>query len=228
MYELVNCHISECYFHSFDLMSDHMITSLPADVQESPRVGNRWSAVSLNGISYSDAGEYWCRAQNMAGISEAIVSLNVVGVMAEYADSKNSDQQKTAAKSNNTKRKPNRKSKAIPSLLPRNMTEPLSPPKRVMKIPKASRDKMKRDRTAVQNLPQIASENPLHRRQKPHVSMSVHTWHKLRKYIFRNFLFFIWMTITLCNFLNWEVVVVCFFTPPDGSSELKTPQDKNS
>ncbi len=40
----------------------------------------------------------------MAGISEAIVSLNVVGVMAEYADSKNSDQQKTAAKSNNTKR----------------------------------------------------------------------------------------------------------------------------
>lgn len=191
MYELVNCHISECYLHSFDLMSDHMITSLPADVQESPRVGIRWSAVSLNGISYSDAGEYWCKAQSMAGISEAIVSLNVVGVMAEYADSRNSDQQKTAAKSNNTKRKPNRKSKAIPSLLPRNMTKPLSPPKRVMKIPKASRDKMKRDRTAVQSLPQIASENPLHRRQKPHVSMSVHTSHKLCKYIFRKFLFFI-------------------------------------
>ncbi|XP_058650905.1 leucine-rich repeat, immunoglobulin-like domain and transmembrane domain-containing protein 3b isoform X2 [Onychostoma macrolepis] len=149
------------------------------DVQESPRVGIRWSAVSLNGISYSDAGEYRCRAQNMAGISEAIVSLNVVGVMAEYADSKNSDQQQTAAKSNNTKRKPNQKSKAILSLLPRNMTRPLSPPKRVMKIPKASRDKMKRDRTAVQSLPQrhflIASENPLHRRQKPRVSMSVHT-----------------------------------------------------
>ncbi|KAF4105636.1 leucine-rich repeat, immunoglobulin-like domain and transmembrane domain-containing protein 3b isoform X1 [Onychostoma macrolepis] len=148
-------------------------------VQESPRVGIRWSAVSLNGISYSDAGEYRCRAQNMAGISEAIVSLNVVGVMAEYADSKNSDQQQTAAKSNNTKRKPNQKSKAILSLLPRNMTRPLSPPKRVMKIPKASRDKMKRDRTAVQSLPQrhflIASENPLHRRQKPRVSMSVHT-----------------------------------------------------
>lgn len=166
-------------FNSFDLMSDHMITSLPADVQESPRVGIRWSAISLNGISYSDAGEYRCRAQNMAGISEAIVSLNVVGVMAENADSKNSDQQQTAAKSNNTKRKPNQKSKAIPSLLPRNMTRPLSPPKRVLKIPKASRDKMKRDRTAVQNLPQrhflITSENPLHRRQKPHVSMSVHT-----------------------------------------------------
>ncbi|XP_073689689.1 leucine-rich repeat, immunoglobulin-like domain and transmembrane domain-containing protein 3b [Garra rufa] len=148
------------------------------DVQESPHVGIRWSAVSLNAISYSDAGEYRCRAQNMAGISEAIVSLNVVGVMAEYADSKNSDQQQTA-KSNYTKRKSNQKSKAIASLLPQNMTKPLSPPKRVMKIPKANRDKMKRDRTAVQKLPQrhfsIASENPLHRRQKPHVSMSIHT-----------------------------------------------------
>ncbi len=67
MYELVNCHISECYFHSFDLMSDHMITSLPADVQESPRVGNRWSAVSLNGISYSDAGEYWLQSTKHGG-----------------------------------------------------------------------------------------------------------------------------------------------------------------
>lgn len=178
-YELINCHVSECYLYSFDLMSDHIITSLPADVQESPRVGICWSAVSLNGISYSDAGEYRCRAQNMAGISEAIVSLNVVGVMAEYADSKNSDQQQTAAKSTNIKRKPNQKLKSVPSLLARNMTRPLSPPKRVMKIPKASRDKMKRDRTAVQNLPQrhflIASENPLQRRQKPHVSMSIHT-----------------------------------------------------
>lgn len=160
-------------------MPDHTITLLPADVQESPHVGIRWSAVSLNGISYRDAGEYRCRAQNMAGISEAIVSLNVVGVMAEYTDSKNSDQQQTAAKSNYTKRKPNQKSKAIASLLPRNMTTPLSPPKRLMKTPKASRDKMKRDKTGVQKLPQrhflIASENPLHRRQKPVVSMSIHT-----------------------------------------------------
>lgn len=179
IYELVNCHIRECYLHSFDLKSDHVITLLPTDVQESPRVGIRWSAVSLNGISYNDAGEYRCRAQNMAGISEAIVSLNVVGVMAEYADSTNSDQQQTAAKSNNTKRKPNQKSKAIPSLLPRNMTRPLSPPKRVMKITKASRDKMKRDRTAVKNLPQryflIASKTQLQRRQKPYVSMSIRT-----------------------------------------------------
>ncbi|KAK9964819.1 hypothetical protein ABG768_005960 [Culter alburnus] len=150
-------------------------------VQESTRVGIRWSAVSLNGISYRDAGEYRCRAQNMAGISEAIVSLNVVGLMAEYANSKNSDQQQTVAKSDFSQRKPNQRlqSKAIPSLLPRNMTGQPSLPKRVMKIPNASRDKMKRDRIAVKNLPQrhflIASENPLHKRQTPHVSMSVHT-----------------------------------------------------
>lgn len=163
-------------------MSDHMNASLFfADVQESTRVGIRWSAVSLNGISYRDAGEYRCRAQNMAGISEAIVSLNVVGLMAEYANSKNSDQQQTVAKSDFSQRKPNQRlqSKAIPSLLPRNMTGQPSLPKRVMKIPNASRDKMKRDRIAVKNLPQrhflIASENPLHKRQTPHVSMSVHT-----------------------------------------------------
>lgn len=156
-------------------MNTSLLYPLPADVQESPRVGIRWSAVSLNGISYRDAGEYRCRAQNMAGISEAIVSLNVVGLMAEYANSKNSDQQQTVAKSDYSQRKPNQKSKA----LPRNMTGQPSLIKRVMKIPKASRDKMKRDRIAVQNLPRrrflIASENPLHKRQTPHVSKSIHT-----------------------------------------------------
>ncbi|XP_056125045.1 leucine-rich repeat, immunoglobulin-like domain and transmembrane domain-containing protein 3b [Rhinichthys klamathensis goyatoka] len=149
------------------------------DVHESPRVGIRWSAVSLNGISYRDAGEYRCRAQNMAGISEAIVSLNVVGIMGEYANSKNSGRQQTVAKSDYSQKKPKQKSKAIPSLLPRNMTGKPSLPKRVIKIPKASRDKMKRDRTAVQNLPQkhflIPSENPLHKKQTPHVSMSILT-----------------------------------------------------
>ncbi|NP_001139102.1 leucine-rich repeat, immunoglobulin-like domain and transmembrane domain-containing protein 3b precursor [Danio rerio] len=119
------------------------------DVQESPRVGVRWSVVSLNGISYSDAGEYRCRAQNMAGISEAVVSLNVVGVMAEYTDFKNSDQQQTTTKSDSKRTKPKQKSKAM---MPRNMTGSLSPLKRVLKTPKAGRDKMKRDRTAVQKL----------------------------------------------------------------------------
>ncbi|XP_051946550.1 leucine-rich repeat, immunoglobulin-like domain and transmembrane domain-containing protein 3 [Xyrauchen texanus] len=95
---------------------------LSSYAQESPRVGIRWSAVNLNGISYNDAGEYRCRAQNMAGISEAIVSLNVVGVMAEYADSEKSDLQQRVAKSDHSQKKPNQKSTVTPSLLPLNIT----------------------------------------------------------------------------------------------------------
>lgn len=49
-------------------------------MQESPRVGVRWSIISLNGISYKDAGEYRCQARNMAGISEAPIKLKVVGI----------------------------------------------------------------------------------------------------------------------------------------------------
>lgn len=49
-------------------------------MQESPRVGVRWSIMSLNGISYKDAGEYRCQARNMAGISEAPIKLRVVGI----------------------------------------------------------------------------------------------------------------------------------------------------
>lgn len=49
-------------------------------MQESPRVGLRWSVISLNGLSYEDAGEYRCQARNMAGISEAPIKLKVVGI----------------------------------------------------------------------------------------------------------------------------------------------------
>lgn len=49
-------------------------------MQESPRVGVRWSVISLNGLSYKDAGEYRCQARNMAGISEAPIKLKVVGI----------------------------------------------------------------------------------------------------------------------------------------------------
>lgn len=49
-------------------------------MQESPRVGVRWSIITLNGLSYKDAGEYRCQARNMAGISEAQIKLKVVGV----------------------------------------------------------------------------------------------------------------------------------------------------
>lgn len=66
----------------------------------------------------------------MAGISEAIVSLNVVGMMDE-----NTDLQQTAAKSEYSQKKPKPKSK-VASLVPRNITGPLSAPKKVINIPK--------------------------------------------------------------------------------------------
>ncbi|XP_054909153.1 leucine-rich repeat, immunoglobulin-like domain and transmembrane domain-containing protein 3 [Poeciliopsis prolifica] len=53
---------------------------LESFMQESPRVGVRWSIISLNGLSYKDAGEYRCQARNMAGISEAPIKLKVMGI----------------------------------------------------------------------------------------------------------------------------------------------------
>ncbi|KAM4710561.1 leucine-rich repeat, immunoglobulin-like domain and transmembrane domain-containing protein 3 [Discoglossus pictus] len=50
-------------------------------IQESPTDGVRWSILSMNGISYKDAGEYRCKAKNLAGISEASISVVVVGVV---------------------------------------------------------------------------------------------------------------------------------------------------
>ncbi|EHA99337.1 Leucine-rich repeat, immunoglobulin-like domain and transmembrane domain-containing protein 3, partial [Heterocephalus glaber] len=58
--------------------------SLPARsavIQESPRDGVRWSVISLTGISYKDAGDYKCKAKNLAGMSEAVVTMTVVGVV---------------------------------------------------------------------------------------------------------------------------------------------------
>ncbi|KFO25829.1 Leucine-rich repeat, immunoglobulin-like domain and transmembrane domain-containing protein 3 [Fukomys damarensis] len=48
-------------------------------IQESPGDGVRWSIVSLAGISYEDAGDYKCGAKNLAGMSEAVVTVTVVG-----------------------------------------------------------------------------------------------------------------------------------------------------
>ncbi|KAL4641861.1 leucine-rich repeat, immunoglobulin-like domain and transmembrane domain-containing protein 3 [Arapaima gigas] len=50
-------------------------------IQESPGDGIRWSIMSLNGVLYRDAGEYFCRAKNVAGTSEASITLTVVGVI---------------------------------------------------------------------------------------------------------------------------------------------------
>uniref|UniRef100_A0A8C8ZD84 Leucine-rich repeat, immunoglobulin-like domain and transmembrane domain-containing protein 3 n=1 Tax=Prolemur simus TaxID=1328070 RepID=A0A8C8ZD84_PROSS len=50
-------------------------------IQESPGEGVRWSIISLTGISYKDAGDYKCKAKNLAGRSEAVVTVTVVGVV---------------------------------------------------------------------------------------------------------------------------------------------------
>ncbi|XP_003798201.1 leucine-rich repeat, immunoglobulin-like domain and transmembrane domain-containing protein 3 [Otolemur garnettii] len=50
-------------------------------IQESPREGVRWSIISLTGISYKDAGDYKCKAKNLAGMSEAVVTVTVVGIV---------------------------------------------------------------------------------------------------------------------------------------------------
>ncbi|NWV78449.1 LRIT3 protein, partial [Dasyornis broadbenti] len=47
-------------------------------IQETPGEGVRWSIISLTGISYKDAGEYRCKAKNLAGMSEAAVTVTVV------------------------------------------------------------------------------------------------------------------------------------------------------
>ncbi|XP_047421949.1 leucine-rich repeat, immunoglobulin-like domain and transmembrane domain-containing protein 3 [Sciurus carolinensis] len=50
-------------------------------IQESPEEGVRWSIISLTGISYKDAGDYKCKAKNLAGMSEAVVTVTVVGIV---------------------------------------------------------------------------------------------------------------------------------------------------
>lgn len=50
-------------------------------VQESPGDGIRWSIMSLHGILYKDAGNYSCKAKNVAGDAEATISLSVAGTI---------------------------------------------------------------------------------------------------------------------------------------------------
>nr|XP_008298093.1 PREDICTED: uncharacterized protein LOC103370733 [Stegastes partitus] len=73
-------------------------------LQESPRVGVRWSIISLNGLSYKDAGEYRCQARNMAGISEAPIKLKVMGVTRLSFSKKKS--LKTSSRSSSKHKKP--------------------------------------------------------------------------------------------------------------------------
>ncbi|KAM6969299.1 leucine-rich repeat, immunoglobulin-like domain and transmembrane domain-containing protein 3b [Tautogolabrus adspersus] len=71
---------TDCCRNNIFENSDQLPRNLESFMQESPRVGVRWSIITLNGLSYKDAGEYRCQARNMAGLSEAPIKLKVVGV----------------------------------------------------------------------------------------------------------------------------------------------------
>uniref|UniRef100_UPI003BB88DB8 leucine-rich repeat, immunoglobulin-like domain and transmembrane domain-containing protein 3 n=1 Tax=Pogona vitticeps TaxID=103695 RepID=UPI003BB88DB8 len=80
--------------------SDNLLVNYTV-IQESPGEGVRWSILSLTGISYKDAGDYRCKAKNLAGMSEASVTVTVVGVVTttvspqKYGKKPGADQQNT-------------------------------------------------------------------------------------------------------------------------------------
>lgn len=104
-------------------------TSSVLVMQESPRVGVSWSVISLNGLSYKDAGEYRCQARNMAGISEAPIKLKVVGVT-RLSRLPKKKSQKTPPKSSSKYRKPNQTLAAnpTPSMKENQILQNITPP----------------------------------------------------------------------------------------------------
>uniref|UniRef100_A0AAV2JJG4 Ig-like domain-containing protein n=1 Tax=Knipowitschia caucasica TaxID=637954 RepID=A0AAV2JJG4_KNICA len=71
---------TDCCQQEIPQDADQLPKNLQSFMQGSPRVGVRWSIISLNGLTYKDAGEYRCQARNMAGISEAPIKLRIVGL----------------------------------------------------------------------------------------------------------------------------------------------------
>ncbi|CAM4614926.1 unnamed protein product [Leuciscus chuanchicus] len=51
-------------------------------VQQSPGEGVHWSILSLHSIVFKDAGDYLCKAKNVAGKAEASITLSVDGMQA--------------------------------------------------------------------------------------------------------------------------------------------------
>ncbi|NXP25726.1 LRIT3 protein, partial [Scytalopus superciliaris] len=72
-------------------------------IQESPGEGVRWSIISLTGISYKDAGEYRCKAKNLAGMSEAAVTVTVVGVVTTTVSPQKYGRKQEAERQNTTR-----------------------------------------------------------------------------------------------------------------------------
>ncbi|NXW08372.1 LRIT3 protein, partial [Fregetta grallaria] len=88
-------------------------------IQETPGEGVRWSIISLTGISYKDAGEYRCKAKNLAGMSEAAVTVTVVGVVTTTVSPQKYGRKQEAERQNTTqeesKREPERTTTPLPS-----------------------------------------------------------------------------------------------------------------
>ncbi|XP_065490905.1 leucine-rich repeat, immunoglobulin-like domain and transmembrane domain-containing protein 3 [Caloenas nicobarica] len=88
-------------------------------IQETPGEGVRWSIISLTGISYKDAGEYRCKAKNLAGMSEAAVTVTVVGVVTttvspqKYARRQEAESQNTTQEE--SKQEPERTTTPLPT-----------------------------------------------------------------------------------------------------------------
>ncbi|XP_033016391.1 leucine-rich repeat, immunoglobulin-like domain and transmembrane domain-containing protein 3 isoform X2 [Lacerta agilis] len=97
-------------------------------IQESPGEGVRWSIISLTGISYKDAGDYRCKAKNLAGMSEAAVTVTVVGVVTttvspqKYGKKTGADQQNTTQEE--VKQESLNATTASPSTLPTSTSSP--------------------------------------------------------------------------------------------------------
>ncbi|XP_009271912.1 PREDICTED: leucine-rich repeat, immunoglobulin-like domain and transmembrane domain-containing protein 3 [Aptenodytes forsteri] len=91
-------------------------------IQETPGEGVRWSIISLTGISYKDAGEYRCKAKNLAGMSEAAVTVTVVGVVTTTVSPQKYGRKQEAERQNTTQEKSKQEPERTTTPLPTTPT----------------------------------------------------------------------------------------------------------
>ncbi|XP_030305940.1 leucine-rich repeat, immunoglobulin-like domain and transmembrane domain-containing protein 3 [Calypte anna] len=91
-------------------------------IQETPGEGVRWSIISLTGISYKDAGEYRCKAKNLAGMSEAAVTVTVVGVVTTTLSPQKYGRKQEAERQNTTQEEPKEEPERTTTPLPTTST----------------------------------------------------------------------------------------------------------
>lgn len=118
---------------SFLVHVDHSLV-VCFSVQESPADGIRWSIMSLHGILYKDAGNYSCKAKNVAGSIEATISLTVAGTFSPTVPTLSSSSVGTGPPSQNTTATPPldilNSTLVTSTVLPKTLTTPSPPPKK--------------------------------------------------------------------------------------------------